>query len=303
MKQNIKDFISAWAIIFPIIYVLGFVIVNSYLSNYGVSDYDIISLNYLKSGILYIIICLAFTFAAEKKNSTKNENISDVWTETTALCHELLIICSIISPFIFGIYQENFYKKISILEIFSSTSLLIYLIVRVYFSRKKISEKKYIIICNIFLSILLLIFLLPSIIQNHYVIIFIIFFSTISILLSAILKDIKDNRIEIKELSYAIIIIIIYSVLYGKFLYGEVPTYLGGPITTPKEIYLNDSIMINDSTVKMLSEKQIVYSNSYTYFVKFNDTTLIAIDRAMVKYSTYNFGTYQIYRSTKILKP
>jgi hypothetical protein len=287
MREKLKEFISYIAIIIPIVYIIGFVIINSYLSKYGVYDYEVVSFTYLKSSILYSFLC--FTIIAIILISFPNptDNLKKNAHEHLLFYSNFLFFCSIVTPMLFGSGIALFPKHLLSFTSIGFYSFLLYVFIRILIWRPKFSKISHFVYYTLFLSFLLIIHLLSLSQQNSVIKYFIFSFLMIGTILSLEYGDYKDGTYRIDKLAFTILMIFFAAVIYGRNVYGELPSYFGGPKNSFKEICIKDSILINDSKTDKILNRKIIYSNSTIYFIEIDDSTLLQLNRDMIKHITY----------------
>jgi len=288
MREKLKEFISYIAIIIPIVYIIGFVIINSYLSKYGVYDFEVVSFTYLKSSILYSFLC--FTVIAIILISFQNptDNLKKNAHEHLLFYSNFLLFCSIVIPMLFGSGILLLLKN----QLLSFTSIgfyafILYIFIRILIWRPKFSKISYFVYYTLFLSFLLIIYLLSLSQQNAVIKYFIVSFLIIGTILSLEYGDYKDGTCRIDKLAFTILMIFFAAVIYGRNVYGELPAYFGGPKNSFNEMCIKDSILIDNSKTDRILNKKIIYSNSTIYFIEVNDSTILQLNRDMVKHITY----------------
>ena len=115
MNFKIEDIVRNLTAYLGIIYVLGFIIFNTYLFKYGITEINILNIDYLKSGFIYsifvsIFLIPYFEFVLKKKN------IDEFYIE------------KLLFKRLFGFFIILWYL-ISILELIAPTINIIYLFV------------------------------------------------------------------------------------------------------------------------------------------------------------------------------
>ena len=62
VKDRLKDFASIIPVFTVLVYALGFVIINGYLSQYNLVLDDLVNSNYIKSGLSFLILTIPILF-------------------------------------------------------------------------------------------------------------------------------------------------------------------------------------------------------------------------------------------------
>jgi hypothetical protein len=287
MKEKLKEFISFSAVIIPMVYIVGFVIINSYLSRFGVLDSEFLSITYLKAGVYFSFLCfMVFTlilisFARPTDNLKKNA------PEHVLFFHNLLFFCSVVSLFTFGSPKTlPFESRTSFLSI-GFYCFMSYMFLRFLIWKPRMTKITFAILYLIFLSGLLLVFLFALSNVFPAVKYFVGSFFLIGFFIALEYGDYKDGTYRLDKLGFAMLLFIMATSLYGRNVYCDLPTYLGGSKNPFIEICLNDSISIENIKNDKIFNKEIIYSNSTAYYIQINDSTLVQVNKDIVKYIKY----------------
>src|ERR1035437_8128483 len=131
MNEKLKNYLGYIPIIAPIIYFFGFVAVSGYLSNYGVNDYNIFNVSYLKSGILLLffisIVFIAIIVAYETETMT--DDLKKSWPSVLVSFYNTLFITMLVGiiTMLVGIYLLDFK------EVFTNSKTLLNCFAVVFF--------------------------------------------------------------------------------------------------------------------------------------------------------------------------
>jgi len=113
--------------------------------------------------------------------------------------------------------------------------------------------------------------------------------------------DYKNRAYRIDKLTFATLILISSTILYGRQVYGETLFYIGGPKNSFEELYIKDTISINNTKTDRIYNKEIIYSNSNTYYIKFDDSTLFQINRERIENVNYKITKPWFYNLVYLL--
>lgn len=235
---------------FPVIYLLGFIIVNSYIFQFGSISLNIFDSRIVSAGISFAFlispfVCLLFYF--DKKNIPSDAlNIALVSLEFN-------LIVMMESNIMFGNAFNSIVSAILALPFLyiMSSFLVLFVIVAVLALHSKQLDvnklNKYYIIFAI-INIILFWCLLGSTPKKYY------FFAGIIFVFASLIlsyeyngeKSIKhfmraDINQRIRSLYVAIMLIIIAASLFGKWFYPLVPPYYGGGKLRDVEVVIRDA--------------------------------------------------------------
>lgn len=236
--EDTKKILDTVAKALPITYVLGFLIINGHLSNYGFSDYNILNATYLKAGVLFAIlfafIFMAVYFAHGKEKPT--DDLRKSWPILVVSIYNLSILSVILLTQL--INPTVLFKEKTYLVFIFVISMMLHALMRFWADGKIARFNLGVVVLNI----LPLLFLLPVII------IFAINYNTALMILIFIFGlgqttwvslGLFGDRSYNERLFTDVFILILACFFFGKALYEKIPYKFGGG--QPYEIICKNS--------------------------------------------------------------
>lgn len=84
----------------PIVYIMGFIVINANLSKYGFSDFEVLNATYLKAGViitlLLSILFLAIYFSFTKETMT--DDLNKAWPSQLTVIYNILFLTVFFAP-------------------------------------------------------------------------------------------------------------------------------------------------------------------------------------------------------------
>jgi hypothetical protein len=273
----------------PMIYILGFIIINGYLSNFGFSDFNILNATYLKVGVLFSIllsvIFLAIYLAHDKDNLT--DDIRKSWPSLILSCNNILFVNIILSQSFFAILKApNINNKLALLTwIF----IFLYLGFRVFFSENRLAKNdRGFLVLNLPQLVLLIIINILLFCQNINSLFLFLFMSIISIQITISLGVYGDKNYRGRIIS-DFFVLIVASFFFGSKVYPKIPSRFGGG----KEY----RIVYNENVPNEISEKK-----KDTLIVLFENTDrfLLKDNKGKIKFNLKSeMKSYEIFQAKK----
>jgi hypothetical protein len=265
-----------------IAYVFGFVIVNSYLSNYNIFDDNLFSINYIKAGLLFSLILLPLFIIIFKNYSNPTDNFNISKWELAGLSVNIFSYVCWISVFFVLFGKPSPHISSIIVSVFSGEMLVFLLTTGV--PGKSFSQGKK-IIYNLIFPVILIIIL--SIYYAHFRYFYAIFIFT-AIQFTLFLGQYGDKKITIKDLAISLVLLIFASAFFGKYVYGNLTRTFGGNAPFSAILVLNNNenqLIVNKMLHPSSTQKQInvdiLYSTPDKYILKY-DSTVAAIDKSLI---------------------
>lgn len=253
--------------IVPMIYILGFIIINGYLSNFGFSDFNILNATYLKVGVLFSIllsvIFLAIYYAHDKDNLT--DDLRKSWPSLILSCNNILFINIILSQSFFAILKApNINNKA---DLVTWIFIFLYLGFRMFFSENRLAKNnRGFLVLNIpqlaFL-ITINIMLFSQNINSFFLFLFISFISVQIIISLGVFGD-KNYRGRIISDFF---VLIVASFFFGSKVYPKIPSKFGGG--KEYKIIYNEKLL-NEIIEKKKDTLIILFENSDRFLLKDN---------------------------------
>ncbi len=264
--EDTKKILDTVAKALPITYVLGFLIINGHLSNYGFSDFNILNATYLKAGVLFAIlfafIFMAVYFAHGKEKPTDDLRIS--WPTLVVSIYNLsllsvILLTQLINPTV--LFKEKTY----LIFIFF-ISMTLHGLIRFWADGKIAKNNLGVVVLNI----LPLLFLLPVIIifaVNYNTALMILIFVFGLGQTTWVSLGLYGDRTYNERLFTDVFVLILACFFFGKTLYEKIPYKLGGG--QPYEIickYPSDSLV--NKSVPTSDTLLVLYENDDRLLLK-----------------------------------
>lgn len=275
MEDNIKKFLGYLPYIVPIVYFLGFILINGYLNNYGYSDYSILSITYLKAGILISLLIAVFFLNAWLcfDKETMTDNYQKSWKSLLLIFHNTLFFTCLM--FFYLIEIKTFSSPLLFFLIFL---FFIYLLFALWADNKSPKNTAgYLILIIPSLIILLIIDLLFAfnITLAKYLLIFNIVVSIFITLSLGVYGDKKYNGRIITDFIFLVVVCFIF----GNKIYGLLPYKIGGG--EPYRIILNNNSIMNNPTYDS-DTLNVIYENE-KQFIFLRDSNVLVVARDEIK--------------------
>lgn len=290
MLERAKKLLSSISLAIPLIYIIGFIIVNAYLSKYSIYDVEALSFNYLKAGIFFIgILALSATcvFASFGKPT---DNLSISFHKFFILIHNCFLVCSLLVIILFKPLSkvETPLIKHALFYGIGMLCFCLYLLSRLIIRDVANRSRKSVIIISIFQIGLLLIFLISvsRIIPVTYWLVW--FFVMTTLIFTVNLGEYFDGKFNFLNLPLIFVGLASMCAFFGYFVYGHLPNYASGPKLNARHILFVDSIGVNNKKEIELKDKEIIYSGSSNYFIAIDDSTLLQVSNSNIRNAIYS---------------
>jgi hypothetical protein len=265
----------------PFAYILGFFVINGYLTNYDFSEYNILNLTFLKTGILLslfitiVIVSVYFCYHPE----TMSDNLKKSWPSSLLAIYNLHSLIFILLPIFRD--TDTFIEKNPLLTnaiIFLKLLLVLYIL---WASYKKPRNTKSILLITVPPIILIALILFIYSRPNPTILYLWIAILVLGIKTILTLGDIGDNNYKI-GMTQDFIFLIVFAFLFGKFFYPKIPSKYGGG--TPYKIALskNQDILFDTSTIRV-DTFNVMYENESRFFLQNRNNEMFSLDKAEVK--------------------
>ncbi|MDF2188543.1 hypothetical protein [Paraflavitalea sp. CAU 1676] len=265
----------------PFAYILGFFVINGYLTNYNFSEYNILNLTFLKTGILLItlltlvILSIYFCYRPE----TMSDDLRKSWPSILLATYILHILVFLMTPVFLEkntMFEKNPTWSLAIIL------LKLFLVLYMFWASYKKPRNTWSI----------LIILVPPLILMG-VIIYIysqynsaIYYLWIGILIigaktALTIGDIGDNNYRL-GMTQDVIFLIVFAFLFGKYFYPKIPTKYGGG--APYKIALTDKPnLLFDSTIRKLDTFYVIYENDSKFFLLNRNQMVFSQEKSELK--------------------
>ncbi len=216
------------------VYAVGFVVVNSFLSKFNYFEEDILSVTYLKAGLLYSVILLPIFIVIYKNYPSPTDNFKLAWPQYVALAPNVVTYPLWISIFLFN-YSKMDVREIAAVMLLICFDLLVFMYTTsALFKEKKQSTK---VLINLVIPSIVLIYLATRYTYFAFLYGILLFLCSQFILLLGLHGDKKSS---IKEFTLFLLVVLFFSSFFGRYVYGELPRVFGGGLPIQTSIVLNE---------------------------------------------------------------
>jgi hypothetical protein len=112
-KESLKDFSILLPIVTLIIYIFGYLIISGYLSNYNVVNDDILNLNFLKAGLLFVILLIPILITVYLNYNEPTDNLIKVFKYLPILLINIFTYILWISLFIIDFNKLKGWERLA----------------------------------------------------------------------------------------------------------------------------------------------------------------------------------------------
>ncbi len=291
MNESLKKYTELLPIFVPVIYILGFIVISGHLSKFGFNDYNLINFTYLKAGIL-VLVFISVVFISMKfsfSKTTMTDDLTKSWPSLILGISNILFITLITTPFLIDLNDLQSYNRLASISVIILT--FIYLGFRIFLIGK--TPKNNIGFLIIVLPSIFLLIIVFSILSYHYDIVkfLLIFNFTLTIIFFLALGDIGDKTYGSRIMTDSIILLAV-CFFFGKYLYFNIPSKLGGG--QPYEIVISKIDKTNELLFldQQLDTLKVIYENDDRILVENRKKSIIFIDKGGLK-------AYEILKKSK----
>ncbi len=253
--ETANIFAKAVPIFIGIVYLLGFLVTNSYLSLYGIQKYDLLRSRYMFSGSVITIVLFIFYWMVASRvfNYSDKINMVSHIGEGKRYYFLWILLTSVYTAFdlIFGILLSVSLIGITLLNI--QLTPTVYLIITAYFTCSVFSIKHkdktiFNVIMNLLFQMLTTYFLTQLFINpKNIVLLFLSCFAALFaffIFIVSIKYPRKRNfhDWELPDFIWMFVITTTFSVFFGMFILGKADTKYGGNTIVRAQLILDDNI-------------------------------------------------------------
>lgn len=270
MEEKIKKYLGYLPYLVPIVYFLGFIIINGYLNNYGYSDYSILNVTYLKTGVLIsILLSILFLnswFSFDKESMS--DNYTKSWKSLLIICHNLLMITYLMFIYLIGFKS---FSKLWIIILLSDIFFL-FLIFRLW-SDNKTPKNNYGFLILIIPGILLMLVLNLTFAYNITLAAYLLLFNTVVTVFITLSLGLYGDKNYNNRIIPDFIFLIIFCFMFGSKIYGLLPYKIGGG--EPYKIII-DNNCLNKSLNSKSDTLRVIYENE-DKFIFLRDSNVFAV--------------------------
>lgn len=270
-KYKLKAFVSLIPLFALLVYGLGFVIISGYLSQYDFILDDLVNSTYIKAGLVFSILAVPILLVLYLNFEEPTDNLLVAKKYYPTLLVNILTYLLAVTLFIVD-YKNitNLDRNLLVLGVCIDT-LLWLLATSLLFKDKKQSIK---ILIQLLIPVILLIYFG---IRYNYLgyLYFIVFIICIGFVLA--IGQVADKKLTWGHYLAQIIWIVFTAYLFGKNVYGNLPSYLGGGASFSTTIIVKE---VNNNFIKrigfdqkedILYKVEILYISSDKYLIRSNN--------------------------------
>lgn len=276
MEEKIKKYLGYLPYLVPIVYFLGFILINGYLSNFGYSDYSILSISYLKTGILisvlFSILFLNCWFSFDEE--TMSDNYEKSWKSLLTILHNLLAITLLIDIYLIGVGS---FGKIWAIIVFSFFFTL-YLLFRLW-ADNKLPKNNFGFLILVVPGIVLLIIVNLIFAFNNTLAYYLLIFNVVVTVFMTLSLGLYGDKNYKSRIIGDFIFLIIFCFVFGNKIYGHLPNKIGGG--QPYKIVIDNNCLLNDSISK-LDTLNVIYENEDKFIFR-RDSSVFVVSRDEIK--------------------
>ena len=269
-------------VILFILYFIGFVLLNVHLSKFSIIETNILSLNYVKSGVVFIIFNLliigaAWKMAREHSIDRKLPN-SAIYLCITLLYCFIFFLYRISSRILIDAVFERREKALIISLLLYNVGILGY---SYYCLNTKSNNKIRFLIACLLLDIIFFCIKTPELIVlcTYMITSGIIFYILVQQLYYNKGFHIDNITLSLPTLGFALTLVVI---LFSIFIYNNIPQFLGGGKAYKAVLYLTrtESDLLRDCCVLNHNNNSpkpvtVVYSSEKGFYIDNNDKVVI----------------------------
>jgi len=264
----------------PAIYLLGFIVVNSYIFQFGTISLSIFDSRIISAGISFAFLILPLVYLlfylTEKNIYSNASNVALVSIEFNLIImlESFIVFSGAFNSIISAIFA---FPYLILMLIFVTYSVIVKMIASRYYGLDKKKSNTFFIICTI-INIVLFWCLLDDVARKYY-----FFMGAIFLIASLISSYYYNDKSSIghfmnmgigervRSLFMAIMFMIVFASTFGKLFYPFIPPYYGGGALKNVEIVLKEPdqyekiFNIKKSELKAL--KEYGEDNNYVSFI------------------------------------
>lgn len=279
MLENIKKALSSITAAVPFIYLLGFVIVNTYLSKFGVYDMDVISANYLKAGIFFVFFT-SFSIAGIFLIFV-NDGVFETSLKKQGFLLSFALLASSTLAFVIFRASANIRTPWAENDVrfaigFSLYSLLLLISALGWLMKwERLRESSFFHLLQVAILIAFIYLCIREASARWFILIFIYFtFSTLGLV-----EDFFKKEYRFTSLPFTFFNLIGIAAIFGISVYNGLPPTYGGAKMKVNQILFKDSVSVNSAKYLELKQVEILYTGSEFYVIKLSDSTFIQIPK------------------------
>lgn len=248
----------------PVVYIMGFTVINAHLSKYGFSDFEVLNATYIKAGVLItlllsvLFIAVFFSFTKE----TMTDDLSKSWPSQLTVIYNICFLTIFFAPIFSN--AKSIFTESGFLKYAFMASLLLHAYFRIWSMNKSPKNNLGIIILTVMPIILILPAIIILSIRDSQILYLFGFLAIIGLLMSLSLGELGDGNYKARLIT-DVSVLLIACYFFGYTFYDKLPSKFGGG--KPYSIEYLKPIDINDSIPKK-EKAQVIYENSSRILLK-----------------------------------
>ena len=267
MEENLKKHIAYLPYLLPVIYFLGFIVINGYLNNFAYKDYTILNVNYLKAGVLYLILLsINFINVWFYRDLFNQENIKIFGYGSFVVFQNTLFLSYLILSYFLNSFEiDNTIKYILIGLVF------LYVFLRITTDDMIISSKNRFLFLEIPGFAFILVISVILIIHSTLAMLFFAFNFIITVLIIFSFSLFFEGKYKYRLL-IDFIVLFASAYMFGNKIYGEIPYIIGGG--QPYEIATQISFL-DKYPESRIDTFKVLYENDESFVLKIDSSKMV----------------------------
>lgn len=265
----------------PFAYILGFFVVNGYLTSYDFTEYNILNLTFLKTGILFIIfasliiVAVYFSFTPE----TMTDNYKKSWPSIVLSLYLLHLLTFLLVPLFRD--ANTIFEKRPVLPIMITALKLLLVLFMLWASNKIPKNSGGVLLLTIPAIVLMIVILSVYSYYNSSIAILWAAVMVLGVKVFLVFGDIGDKNYKIGVLP-DFIFLIAFAFFFGKLLYPKIPNNFGGG--QPYQIALSKSQnILTDTITSKLDTFSVLYENDARFLLLSKSKEILSAEKSELK--------------------
>jgi hypothetical protein len=282
MNEKIKNYLGYIPIVAPIIYFFGFVAISGYLSNFGVNDYNIFNVSYLKSGILlsFFISIVFISIIVAYNTETMTDDLKKSWPSVLTSFYNTLFISMLVGIYLLD-FKEVFTNSKGLLIGFGIVFLL-HAGFRVWSMGKTPNNNFGILFLTTIPIVLSLIVVIIFCYVSELLRYLLLFNFALFVMFTLAIGAFGDKEYKVRIIT-DLVIIIVCCFLFGKYIYSQIPTKFGGGQPYKIAVYLSKPLGDKFIYNPQMDTLSVLYENDVRYLVKTKKNEIIFLKKEEFK--------------------
>ncbi len=254
--------------IFPITYIFGFIVINSYLSRYSLYDFVLFDAVFLKAGLLFLVFLLSLVFLFHI--SFQNANNFKLYN----LPHAIKFIFISLISLVFIFFLLSIFIKSPVSSMLFIYERQIYLLILLVFFVNFLKTTKILTIVQILM--IFAYFILKSFYST--LLTYAWWFSLVVFFLFVFYYEENILKKYYNKFVFIMISLIVVCSSFGAIIYDQIPAIFGGG--KPYKIGVNkENIILSKSEIR-IDTLDILHENSNKYLVRNKNKEIIFVNKS-----------------------